>query len=131
MDFMGVPPEDESLMVQITNALFSGDDDEINEAAAVLTPAEQAEQMRAAFKPMEDYFAALTRDRIANPREDVATLIANGRVTGEPLPPDRALGHYLSFATAGQDRRSVVAGKSGQVRVDCGSGRTIKKKKNQ
>src|SRR3546814_1369215 len=64
MDFMGVPPEDESLMVQITNALFSGDDDEINEAAAVLTPAEQAEQMRAAFKPMEDYFAALTRDRI-------------------------------------------------------------------
>src|SRR3546814_12484755 len=96
MDFMGVPPEDESLMVQITNALFSGDDDEINEAAAVLTPAEQAEQMRAAFKPMEDYFAALTRDRIANPREAVATLIANGRVNGEPLPPDRALGHYRS-----------------------------------
>src|SRR3546814_2124951 len=30
MDFLGVPPEDESLMVQITNALFSGDDDAIN-----------------------------------------------------------------------------------------------------
>src|SRR3546814_15974172 len=90
MDFMGVPPEDESLMVQITNALFSGDDDEINEAAAVLTPAEQAEQMRAAFKPMEDYFAALTRARKANPREGVAPLIENGRVNGEPLTPARA-----------------------------------------
>src|SRR3546814_12400351 len=67
MDFMGVPPEDESLMVQITNALFSGDDDEINEAADVLTPAEQAEQMRAAFKPLEDYFEigrASCRERV-------------------------------------------------------------------
>src|SRR3546814_13005725 len=112
---MGVPPEDESLMVQITNALFSGDDDEINEAAAVLTPAEQAEQMRAAFKPMEDYFAALTRDRIANPREDVATLIANGRVNGEPLPPDRALGNYLSFATSGHS--TPASSLSGAIQI--------------
>src|SRR3546814_20725770 len=101
MDFMGVPPEDESLMVQITNALFSGDDDEINEAAAVLTPAEQAEQMRAAFKPMEDYFAALTRDRIANPGEAVATLIANGRVNGETVPPERWVGQTLRCAAGG------------------------------
>lgn len=117
MDFMGVPPEDEQMMVQITNALFSGDDEEINEAAAVLTPAEQAEQMRAAFKPMEDYFAALTRDRIANPREDVATLIANGRVNGKPLPADRALGHYLSFATAGH--HTTASSLSGAIQVLC------------
>ena len=117
MDFMGVPPEDEPLMVQITNALFSGDDEEINEAAAVLTPAQQAEQMRAAFKPMEDYFAALTRDRIANPREDVATLIANGRVNGEPISPDRALGHYLSFATAGH--HTTASSLAGAIQVLC------------
>lgn len=117
MDFMGVPPEDEQLMVQVTNALFSGDDEEINEAAPVLTPAQQAEQMRAAFKPMEDYFGALTRDRIANPREDVATLIANGRVNGEPLSPDRALGHYLSFATAGH--HTTASSLSGAVQVLC------------
>lgn len=56
-------------MVKITDALFSGDDEEVNAAAPQLTPAEQAEQMRAAFAPMQEYFGALTADRIANPRE--------------------------------------------------------------
>jgi hypothetical protein len=116
MDFIGVPPEDEPLMVSITNALFSGDDEEISDAAK-LTPAEQAEQMRAAFQPMEDYFAALTRDRIDNPREDVATLIANARVDGEPLSPERALGHYLSFATAGH--HTTASSLAGAVQVLC------------
>lgn len=117
MDFMGVPPEDEPMMVAVTNALFSGDDEEINEAAPKLTPAQQSEQMRAAFKPMEDYFAALTHDRIANPREDVATLIANGRIDGELLSPDRALGHYLSFATAGH--HTTAASLSGAIQLLC------------
>src|SRR3546814_2733021 len=104
-------------MVQITNELFNGDDDEINEAASVLTPAEQAEQMSAAFKPMEDYFATLTRHRLANPREDVATLIANGSVNGEPLPPDRELGHYPSFATAGH--HTTASALSGAIQTLC------------
>ena len=117
MDFLGVPPEDEPMMAAVTDALFSGDDEEINTAASDLSPAEQAEQMRAAFQPAEDYFAALTRDRIANPREDVATLIANGRINGEPISPKRALGHYLSFATAGH--HTTASSLAGAIEILC------------
>jgi cytochrome P450 len=117
MDFMGVPPQDEPLMVKITEALFSGDDDEINADALTLTPAQQAEQMRAAFQPMEDYFAALTASRVADPRDDVATLIANGRVNGQLMSSERALGHYLSFATAGH--HTTASSLAGAVQILC------------
>ena len=52
------------------------------------------------------YFRTLTADRRANPREDVASTIANAKVDGQPISDIDALSYYLIVATAGHDTTS-------------------------
>lgn len=54
----------------------------------------------------EAYFAELTRSRRANPADDIATVIANARIDGEPIPDHEANGYYMIVATAGHDTTS-------------------------
>ena len=53
-----------------------------------------------------DYFEAITNDRRANPRDDLATLLANAEIDGQPLPPFERTGYYTIVATAGHDTTS-------------------------
>src|SRR3546814_8654470 len=55
----------------------------------------------------EQYFGALTADRRANPREDIATVIANAMIGGEPIPDRELAGYYMIIATAGHDTTSA------------------------
>ena len=52
------------------------------------------------------YFDAMTADRRAHPRDDVASVIANGTIDGAPLTERGAMGYYLIVATAGHDTTS-------------------------
>ena len=44
--------------------------------------------------------AATSADRQANPTDDLATLIANGEIRGEPMPDLEKMGYYVIIATA-------------------------------
>ena len=50
-----------------------------------------------------DYFSELTASRRANPTDDLASAIANGRVDGEPLSDVDTASYYVIVATAGHD----------------------------
>ena len=49
------------------------------------------------------YFMALTLERRESPGDDLASLIANGRIDGEPLPDIETVSYYIIVATAGHD----------------------------
>ena len=52
------------------------------------------------------YFATITEDRRANPRDDLATVIANAKIDGDYMPDHDATSYYMIVATAGHDTTS-------------------------
>jgi len=58
-----------------------------------------------------EMFEPIIADRRANPRNDLATLLANGVVDGEPMGPMETLGYFLITFTAGHDTtKNALAG---------------------
>jgi cytochrome P450 len=55
---------------------------------------------------MVGYFQRMTAERRARPGDDLATVIANGRVGGEALGDLQTIGYYVIVATAGHDTTS-------------------------
>ena len=52
------------------------------------------------------YFAKITADRRANPKDDLATVIANSQINGAPISEFEAISYYVIVATAGHDTTS-------------------------
>jgi cytochrome P450 len=108
MDILGVPPEDEPRMLMLTQQLFGPTDPELNRNREAITSAEQAIAMLDyVIADFTQYFGALTADRRANPREDIATVIANATIDGEQIPDREMSGYYMIVATAGHDTTSA------------------------
>ena len=108
MNILGVPREDEPRMLMLTQQLFGSTDPELNRARAEVTDPMQALQMlQFVIADFETYFKALTEDRRQNPKEDVATVLANASVNGAPIPDRELNGYYIIVATAGHDTTSA------------------------
>ena len=108
MSILGVPPEDEPRMLMLTQQLFGPTDPEINRARSEITDPTQAIQMlQFVIADFETYFSAITADRRANPRDDLASVIANGMINGAPIPEREANSYYIIVATAGHDTTSA------------------------
>lgn len=108
MDILGVPAEDEPRMLMLTQQLFGSTDPELNRNKVEITSAEQAIAMlHYVIADFENYFRELTADRRTNPREDIATVIANAMVGGEQIPDRELAGYYMIIATAGHDTTSA------------------------
>lgn len=99
MSLLGLPEEDFPRMLRLTQELFGGDEDEYKRGT---TPEEQMQVLMDFF----DYFRKLTESRRANPTDDLASAIANGRVDGELLSDVDCLSYYVIVATAGHDTTS-------------------------
>jgi cytochrome P450 len=99
MSVLGVPESDERLMLDLTQRLFGAEDPDFGDGA---TP----EQRQAVIMELVGYFQRMTADRRANPGNDLASVIANGRVDGEAIPDLETLGYYIIVATAGHDTTS-------------------------
>src|SRR3546814_15187552 len=87
LDILGVPAEDEPRMLMLTQQLFGSTDPELNRNKVEITSAEQAIAMlHYVIADFEHYFRVLTAARPANPREDIATVIANATNDGGQNP---------------------------------------------
>ncbi len=100
MMILGVPEEDEPRMLQLTQELFGADDPDLRRGEA--TP----EDRDAVIIDFMRYFTQMTADRRAHPGDDVATVIANARIDGEPIGDLEAMSYYVILATAGHDTTS-------------------------
>ncbi|MGA0838522.1 MAG: cytochrome P450 [Pseudomonadales bacterium] len=102
---LGVPDEDEWRILKLTNELFAGDDPEMKRVG------EDPLSIFETIKDLYDYFTRLTDERRANPTEDLASYIANGRIDGEYLPYKELISYYTIVATAGHETtRTAISG---------------------
>ncbi len=108
MQILGVPHEDEPLMLKLTQEMFGGEDPDLNRARSVdLTPEQVMQFVVDAVRDFEGYFMKLAADRRASPRDDVASVIANATIDGEPISDRNAAGYYIIVAAAGHDTTSA------------------------
>jgi hypothetical protein len=114
MMILGVPREDEPLMLKLTQELFGAIDPDvvarsrsITEAAGLWGGSGNPQiDLFAVAQTFFEYFGKVLADRRANPRDDVASVIANGMIDGAPIPEREALSYYVITATAGHDTTS-------------------------
>ena len=108
MEIMGVPEEDEPRMLMLTQELFGASDPELGRK-----PSEDTLQDDGGGKidmgvitDFFNYFGALSASRRASPKDDLASVIANSKIDGNPISEFEALGYYIIVATAGHDTTS-------------------------
>ena len=99
MSILGVPESDEPLMMKLTQELFGSSDPDTQRSFEPMSLVD-------VVRDFEDYFSDLSRQRRANPTDDVATVIANARIDGDPLPEHESNSYYMIIATAGHDTTS-------------------------
>lgn len=103
MSIFGVPPEDEATMLRLTQGIFGAADPEylgdLTDPFAMLS---------GTIAEFEDYFNELAAERRARPADDLATVIANGRVGGCPMDRHATLWYFTIVATAGHDTTSFA-----------------------
>jgi cytochrome P450 len=97
MTMLGVPREDEPVLLKLTQEMFSSEDDELGQGDPF-----------AALMEVAGYFSELMQDRLARPTDDLSSAIANGVVAGTPVETMTAIGLYVIIATAGHDTTSFA-----------------------
>ncbi|MET3528192.1 cytochrome P450 [Phenylobacterium koreense] len=108
MEVLGVPESDEPRMLKLTQELFGAADPELNRTGAETTGdvGSGVDTIQSVVMDFMTYFAGITEDRRARPRDDIASIIANGEVAGQPLGHLEAMSYYIIVATAGHDTTS-------------------------
>ena len=109
MQILGIPEEDEPRMLMLTQQMFGGQDADLSGSGMEnMTPEQVLELVSGAVKSFEDYFAGIAAERRADPTDDVASVIANATVDGQPLPDRDMAGYYIIMAAAGHDTTSAT-----------------------
>ena len=99
MSILGVPEEDEPLMLKLTQEMFGSSDPDVRRSFDMMS-------LMDVIADFDSYFVDLTRRRRHQPTDDVASVIANAKIDGEVLPQHETNGYYIIIATAGHDTTS-------------------------
>jgi len=108
MQILGVPIEDEPLMLRLTRQVFGNLDEDLNRSGETVVTAEQGlKGLQEAVDEFFRYFDVITQDRRIRPRDDLATVIAQGIVDDAPIGSFEAMSYYSLVSTAGHDTVSA------------------------
>ena len=97
---LGLPESDYPRMLRLTQELFGAEDDDFKRDDDALAGILQT------VADFVAYFDGITADLKAHPTDDLASVIANGMIEGEPIGHKEQLGYYIIAATAGHDTTS-------------------------
>jgi cholest-4-en-3-one 26-monooxygenase len=104
-DMLGVPREDWKMMFRWTNQIAGAADPEFQAEAAAYGGMEQTRN------DLFAYFAKLAKDRLAEPRDDIVSVLAHSKIGGEPMPPLELLSYFLLLVVAGNETtRNAASG---------------------
>jgi len=112
MEIMGVPEEDEPRMLMLTQELFGAADPELGRKPDDTTVEDGGGRKldMSVITDFFNYFTALSARRRAEPKDDLASVIANSRIDGNPISELEAMSYYIIVATAGHDTTSSSTG---------------------
>lgn len=108
MKILGVPLEDEALMLKLSKEFAGGADEDLVRPGKTPGQAAVGESMVEAAIEFGIYFRKLLAERRADPRDDLVTLVANAQIDGKPLPALDAESFCFIVATAGHDTTAGV-----------------------
>ncbi len=103
MSIIGVAPEEEAMMLKLTQELFGGQDPSQSRGTGV-------EDGLGVLMDFFNYFTAVVEDRKQNPGDDLASLLANAVVDGQPMETLDQISYFIITATAGHDTTSATVG---------------------
>lgn len=98
MRILGLPPGDETLMGDLTQGI----------AAATDPEAATEEGATALLMDFFQYFATVAKERVENPGDDLATVLAHAAVGGEPLNDLDRTSYFFLIITAGHDTTTAA-----------------------
>jgi len=101
LSILGLPEADYPKMLQLTRELFQGADPEYQRGTSF-------EEFMSVMYDFFGYFGALVDERRARPTDDLASVLANAIVDGEPILPFQQISYYVIIATAGHDTTSFT-----------------------
>lgn len=108
MEILGVPEADEAKMLVLTQQLFGARDPELSRSSDAMADAATGLAMfQAVLNDFYTYFRSISEERRANPRDDLATVIASAVIDGQPISDHEANSFYVLIATAGHDTTSA------------------------
>ena len=99
LSILGLPEGDYGRMLKLTQELFGASDAEVGRG-------DSPEEIGAVIAEFFAYFTDLVNDRQANPTDDLASVIANAKVDGQPYSIIEQISYYVIIATAGHDTTS-------------------------
>jgi cytochrome P450 len=100
---LGLPEEDFPRMLKLTQEMFGNQDPDLARET-------DDDKLMVTLHEFFEYFQGLVEDRRANPRDDLASVIANSEIDGEPIGVLEAVGYFVIIATAGHDTTSSAIG---------------------
>jgi len=102
---LGVPPEDEPRVMRMTNELFGNEDAEFQRAE------DRQTRLVELGTEMYEFFGKIIAERRANPRDDLASILATATIDGTPMSDMDTFGYYLITFTAGHETtRGAIGG---------------------
>lgn len=109
MTVLGVPEEDHAKMLRLTQWLFTYADPDLKRPGSDPTdPGEIIKTWDIVYAEFKDYYDKVIADRRACPRDDIASLIANGKVRGCPMEDRAAISYFAIASSAGHDTTSAT-----------------------
>ena len=106
MNILGVPKEDLPFMLRLTQEIFGPLDPDLFKMLSELPPEQITQMQQATAGQLISYFEKITADRLKNPKDDLATVIVNAQIDGQPISASAISGYYMIIATAGHDTTS-------------------------
>ena len=114
MTILGVPESDEPRMLKLTQELFGAADPELgrqgDQTPTRMSTSEEPQMDFGVIVDFSNYFRALSEDRRKHPTDDLASIIANSQIDGQPISDLEAMSYYIIVAAAGHDTTSSSVG---------------------
>ncbi len=99
--FMGTPPEDDEAWARVINAIVSADDPEVNPEGPETVMARDVPEVIQRCQ-------GLIAERVAEPKDDLTTVLVQAEVDGERLTENEIVMGFLLLMTAGTDSTKGV-----------------------
>ena len=107
----GLPKQDHLTMLRLTQWFLSYADPDLCRPGSKLDdPEHHARTWQIVYDEFKSYFLPVIADRRACPRDDVASLIANGKVHGHEMDERSMISLFVIASTAGHDTTAATIG---------------------
>lgn len=102
---LGVPEEDWHLLFRWTNEIIAPEDPDFQKGRST------SETSDAARTELFSYFKALSDKRRKDPKDDILSVVLNGKIDGKPLDDFELLSYYFLLVVAGNETtRNAMTG---------------------